>query len=533
LIEVNNSSPLAPQSTWLMRGTICVLAVALFAPSIAFEFSGWDDNDVLARNPRLLDPTIENLAFYWTHSQFDLYVPVTQTVWWMAALFARATDEDGATILRPGVFHSLNVLLHALAGLGCFELLRKLVKEPLMALAGAAIYVAHPLQVETVCWASATKDLLAGVFGIAALVVHTSDMPGRRRWWIATLLALAAMLSKPSAVTLPAIAILLDTGLRGVPLRAALLRCLPWIIVAIPVMVVAKLVQQGYPGTDYGPAARGSVVLFSLGFYLVKLVWPMSLAFDYGHTPAAVVERSSSLLHFAFLTAVSIVCAATWKRYRPLSIGLGIFFVAMLPVLGLLPFYFQIYSTVGDHYVYLGMLGAALIAASLPRKCFIILVGICIAAIVLSSQQARTWRSVESMARHNLTVNPGSWSSMNNLAPQLAKAGDISGAISLAERARALKDVEITRKTHADVLLARAEAEAANGDPAAAIATYHESLALNPRAGVAWTNLAATLAEAGRLEEALAAYEKAAEIDSTDFTARVGMRAVKDAMENR
>jgi hypothetical protein len=527
---VTESLSESPRTRWLFRATIFFVAVVVFAPSIGFEFSGWDEREVFVRNKRLLNPTLNSLRHYWFHEEFHLYVPVTQTAWWLTAQVARATNDAGETVLQPGYFRAANVLIHALAGLWCFELLRRLVRNPLMAMAGAVVYVAHPLQVESVCWAAATKDLLAGMFGLAALLAHNSQLPAKQRVALSTLLAAAAMLSKPSAVTLPAVALLIDVGLRGIALRRAIVPLLPWVSAAVPIIIIAKLVQPGHAGDSYTFFTRVSVTTYTIAFYLGKIVWPVNLAFDYGKTPALILKNASLAMNCAVVGATAVGCVALWKRFRACAMGLAIIFAAMTPVLGILPFDFQIYSAVGDHYMYLGMVGVAIIIAHLPRRMLGPVMMAAALCMTLSSMQISTWRTVETMARHNLKVNPQSWSSMNNLAPQLAARGELDEAMQLVTRARQMKDVEVTRNAFADVLVARAEAEAAAGNVEAAIATYRESLALNPKATVAWTNLAATLAENGRLAEALEAYQTAAMIDPKDAAAHAGLLAVRRAM---
>src|SRR6185503_10299612 len=90
---------------------------------------------------------------------------------------------------------------------------------------GAGLFALHPLQVESVAWASGLKDVLAGAFTLVALWLFLrftptlGETPGGRsaRTWdasalasplfvLATLAFVLAMLSKPSAVAAPALA---------------------------------------------------------------------------------------------------------------------------------------------------------------------------------------------------------------------------------------------------------------------------------------------------------------------------------------
>src|SRR5207248_6403289 len=93
----------------------------------------------------------------------------------------------------------------------------------------------------------------------------------------------------------------------------------------------------------------------ALGFYLWKLAWPLHLGVDYGRTPA--VALADPIVRLVWLIpAVLLATACWWWRRRrdaaPLA-SILLFIIGVGPVLGLVPFDFQVYSTVADHYVYL------------------------------------------------------------------------------------------------------------------------------------------------------------------------------------
>jgi len=89
----------------------------------------------------------------------------------------------------------------------------------------------HPLQVESVAWVSERKNLLCLFFillSVLSYLSYTSSVIERHRWiWITTcfLLFIFALMSKPMAVTLPIILLLLDLH----PLKEAFVHRLPGI----------------------------------------------------------------------------------------------------------------------------------------------------------------------------------------------------------------------------------------------------------------------------------------------------------------
>ncbi len=85
--------------------------------------------------------------------------------------------------------------------------------------AGAAVlfYAAHPLRVESVAWVTERRDVLSGLFGAAALLAYLSSVrPGAARIQRRGLYALSfaffllALLSKATVVPLPVVFLLLD-----------------------------------------------------------------------------------------------------------------------------------------------------------------------------------------------------------------------------------------------------------------------------------------------------------------------------------
>jgi tetratricopeptide (TPR) repeat protein len=106
-----------------------------------------------------------------------------------------------------------------------------------------------------------------------------------------------------------------------------------------------------------------------------------------------------------------------------------IFLLSVLPVLGLWPFAFQVYSTVADRYVYLAMLGPAL-AMAWFLKCYsghVSAIGASILIVawsVISFVQVGYWHDSQSFYRHAIAVNQQSQLAHNNLGVILMDLGD-------------------------------------------------------------------------------------------------------------
>ena len=88
----------------------------------------------------------------------------------------------------------------------------------------------------------------------------------------------------------------------------------------------------------------------ALAFYYGKLFWPVGLTIDYGRTPSRVLTGHILFGNLAVLSGLGIILWMVWRDYRGIALGAAIMLAGLLPVLGLVPFGFQEYSTVADHF---------------------------------------------------------------------------------------------------------------------------------------------------------------------------------------
>ena len=107
---------------------------------------------------------------------------------------------------------------------------------------------------------------------------------------------------------------------------------------------------------------RPLVATDAIGFYLAKLAVPLVLTPDYGRIPSVVCAWG--LANGALLLPVAAVVALVWLRSRVAWAAAAVFLAGLLPVLGLVPFGFQDISTVADRYIYLAMLGPAMLCVA-------------------------------------------------------------------------------------------------------------------------------------------------------------------------
>lgn len=572
----------APQSAtiearWWPLWSVVILAVgilAVYAQTLDHRFSTWDDPINVAENPHLNPATWESVARFWREPYANLYVPLTYTFWSAEAWLAETpATPQVPRHLSPWIFHAGNLLLHFVSVLGVWQILRLIVRTELPALAGALFYALHPLLVESVAWVTETKGLLAGALGWFAIWQHllavephaesnspTGEGPrpfaGRAiaRHSVAAVAFALALLAKPSAVSLPAMALVLDVLFLRVAVRRSLLSLAPWFLLAIG-SVVTTWWQQSGESLHFVPPPlwqRPFIAGDSLAFYLWKTVWPFGLGIDHGRSPTAVF--ASGIAYGAWLVPVALAVAIYWTRERTAWWGaLALFVLGILPVSGLIPFSYQDISTVADRYAYLAMLGPALAVAwflTSHRGAGWYLAFSCLAVLcaATSAWQASRWRDDQTLYAHSIDVNPTSYISHTLLGRtlQLQQKADVKrardnflAAIAIApERPRAYCDLgllehrlgrhdeslqQYQRAIEADPQFAEAHlgvglALAALERHTEAIVAYRRGLELEPQYAPGWLNLALSLRDAGQTQAAIDALRRAREL-APQFTA--------------
>src|SRR4029077_4277605 len=142
--------------------------------------------------------------------------------------------------LQPWAFHLTNVALHCLNASAVLGLLARIGVSREAALAGALLFAVHPLQTETVAWASETKDLLATLLSLVAIgeYVRFWEVRTRAAYLRAGVAFALALLAKPSAVVTPALVVVLARGVYGRGWRDGIRGLAPWFAAAAAWSVV-------------------------------------------------------------------------------------------------------------------------------------------------------------------------------------------------------------------------------------------------------------------------------------------------------
>lgn len=448
------------RKTLFALGALVALVGVVYGRTLGFGWVDLDDPKHIFENPLFQPPTWASLIEFWRRPFFGLYIPVTYTSWLAVAKLSYLSTNT----LSPAFFHVFNLGLHTVNGFLVFALLTLWGADRRAAWMGTAIYLVHPLQVETVAWISAGKDVLAATLGLATLVGAA-----RRKYGGAGVFFFLALLAKPSSVVLlPFVAIPIWLRERRLPGWLGF-----WALGTGAVTLVTHFCQEAIaPAATVSLWLRPVVALDAIGFYVQKSLVPWPLGVDYGRIPSSLNSGWFILLGVFTLFGIRMV------RDPRVRTGFYFFLLAGLPAYGLLSFQFQKFSTVADRYVSFALIGlGASTAAYFTRKRglpFVAGAAALCAASVLSLRQVDNWQDSVVLFRHALSVNPRSTLSHTNLAYALAVRGQYVQATEHLRRA-----VELD-PTSADLRVNYGSALVGEGQRDAARAEFSAALALDP-----------------------------------------------------
>jgi tetratricopeptide (TPR) repeat protein len=268
------------------------------------------------------------------------------------------------------------------------------------------------------------------------------------------------------------------------------------------------------------------VALDALAFYLYKTLFPIGLTLSYGRTPrAALATHGWAYWTWMLPAALALALAlAWWKSRGPFGlawvslIGFLFFCLGFLPVLGLVPFGYQILSTVGDRYAYLSLLGPAVIVSFVvsrvtrPKRLMLAAGGVmlCIVGLgVMSYRQGTYWQDTLTVAQRMLDVAPDNGMSQSTAGEAKMAAGDLEAAAVHLERALQLCEPSRVPDYSFELGLGRH----LQGRITEAAELYRKAIALNPFVPGAQNNLGVILMMQGNPAQAASYFQAAIRFD--------------------
>jgi len=502
-----------------------VIAVA-FRPVLNNTFLvNWDDDVNFLDNDGYRGIGWEQIRWAWSTDLLGVYQPLA---WLLLGM------EYVLWGLRPAGYFATSLTLHAANAIALYLLTTEVLRRSDLgrgwgyggAIPGAsalavAAFALHPLRVEVVAWASCQPYLPCALFSmLAALAYLRADelRGGNRAAWLAGcwLMALAALLCKAVAVSVPFALLILDYyplrrlgGWRDARTWRVLGEKVPFLAVACVFMrfaIDAKARGNALPGfTQYGLSERVAQSCYGPCFYAWKTLVPTDLTAYY-----PLPERIR-LWEMPYSACAVAVAAMTWgacrlrKRYPGLIAAWVGYLVILLPNSGLVRIGNQIAA---DRYCYVASfpiviagayaLGRFVLVGPLARKALVV------GAVVLTLLSGATWRQCQT------------WHDARTMWNRLLERGD-EAQVALAHNAlgqvlvregridEALPHFRAALRSfphYADAHNSFGHALDASGRSDEAMREYMQAVKIDPEHVDALSNLGGCLAGKGRLGEA-------------------------------
>ena len=526
---------------------LAAITLAAFAQTIRYDFVNFDD-DVYVYNAPAVQAglTIKGIALAFTSPHARNWHPLTTISHMLdCQLYG----------LKAGGHHATNVVLHTVAALLLFRVLRQMTGAVWKSAIVAALFAIHPLHVESVAWVSERKDVLSAVFFLAMLnaYVHYARAPSIARYVVVAVLLMGGLMSKPMLVSSPLILLLLDywplrrfeqpfstngkirTPGSGHQTRAIghlFLEKIPLLVLSAASCVITFILQKratgAIPPLPFLWRMQNAVATYVI--YVWKTFWPTDLAVFYPH-PNDTLAIWEILVAIGLLLAMTIA-AIVFRRKRPYLFTGWFWYVGMLlPVIGLVQVGEQGHA---DRYTYLPHIGLFVLAvwlvadvttASQRRSRVAVPAAVIIVVLALawaSFIQASYWRNSETLWTHALAVTSNNDVAHNNLGYLCVHRGELDKAISHFETALRIRSSKLDPHYSAGsafVQVNLADAMSRKGQPDEAIVHYDEAIRSQPNYADAYYNRGNSLFAEGRINEAMADWEKTLQIRPDDADA--------------
>ena len=498
------------------------------------DFINLDDNLYITDNPYIKKGwTTDNFLWAFTKVHAGHWHPMT----WLSHMLD--VELFG---LHPGRHHFVSLIFHIINSLLLFILFQKMTGEVWKSALIAGLFALHPLRVESIAWAAERKDVLSAFFFFLTIYtyLHYFEKIQFRRYLLTLLSFAMALMSKPMAVTLPFVLLLLDYWPLGRfqsgdqerrhPMIQLTLEKIPLFLFTFVMSIftfMSHLQSGAVTPFDKLPLSIriGNALIYYLR-YIWKMLCPNALAVFYPHPiHLPLWEVIGAIL---LIIIITIVVIAVRREHPYLAVGWFWYLGTLIPVIGLTQAGTQ---AMADRFTYIPMVGLSLmISFGIPnifmrwRFTRIILIpsGIFIFLIlaILSSIQVGRWQNSVTLFTHTLNVTSNNYLIHNNLGVTLMRQGKYPEALFHLKKA-----IEIKPK-YADAYHNLGTLLFLQGNGKEALNHFALALEYNPEKAETHSSIGGILAKQEKFKEALFHFSEAVRINKADGEAHYNLGTI-------
>jgi protein O-mannosyl-transferase len=425
---------------------LCLLLVAatlaVYNPVNRNAFVNFDDDQYITHNPHI----VAGLSWDTVKWAFSNYYEAN---WHPLTWLSHALDCQ-LFGLNPVGHHYMNVFLHAVNAMLLFWVLQSATGKTWPSWMVAALFALHPVNVESVAWASERKNVLSMMFLLLALAAYGwyARRPAAGRYATVGILFVCGLMAKPQVITLPFVLLLWDYWPLGRfessawPTGAvALIReKIPLFVLALVSAVITMRAQRAggaiHNFAAYSFRVRLENAIVAYARYIGKAFWPTGLSPLYPH-PLDLL-RTWQVIASVLLLGLITVLVIMNRRRGYLFTGWFWFVGTLVPMIGLIQVGEQ---AMADRYAYLPLVGLFLmvcwgVAEIAQRKKqstgWLALPAVAVLGMLgwFTYRQISYWRDSETLWSHALRVTcVRSYKAHFNLAMAYDQQGRFDEAI--------------------------------------------------------------------------------------------------------
>jgi protein O-mannosyl-transferase len=549
---------------YYLSAAVALTVLLAYLPALRNEFVNWDDDLYVYDNPQIRSLGAAFFRWAFTTTLMGNWNPLTwishaldYAVWGLNPLGHHLTSI---------VLHSMNAALVVVLAVKLLEIVveRSALNESVRFLDDRRVLIAagvtgllfgiHPVHVESVAWVSERKDLLCALFFLLSLIVYVKYFGGRQsaadgqtsgvrsqeskvkslqstRLYLLSLgFFVLALMSKPMAVTLPVVLLILDwyplggiTSLKT--LWAAGVEKLPFFALGLSSAVLTILAQRAEGAMTAMEVVpwpfRTLVATKSLVVYLGKMLLPVQLLPFYPYPKDVSLLSPEYLLAICLVIGVTAGCIILAGRQKLWLAAWGYYVVTLIPVVGIVQAGGQ---AMADRYTYLPSLGPFLIVgiaaaivsekAGKSKQKGLVAASYAAALVVLAVLfslaigQIAVWRTSMDLWNDVIKKEPEKAPlAYYNRGQVFMSTGSFDKAIEDYSRAVALNPF------YQEAFYNRGLALEKSGQPGRAAEDYERAILLNPSNYQALNNRGVLYGAAGSFEKAIEFFSRALAIN--------------------
>lgn len=494
---------------------VILFSFFLYANTINHDFTV-DDGTVIANNS-FTKKGIDGLKDIFTNSyragfwdrKEGLYRPLS------VAMFAVEYQIGNGSPL-PG--HIMNILFYVLTSIVVLSVLKRILQNyhPLIPIAAALLFVAHPIHTEVVANIKSRDELLSFFFGILALDLLFNYIDKNKIHWmlLSCLAFMLSLFSKESSVTWLGVYPLALWFLTDKKIMDIVKLSIPYLALFILFMLIRTSILGTITGEKevllinnslVGAPDKASQLATAFGIlarYIGILLIPASLVFDYSYNTIPNITFGNPLALLGVVTTIGGLIFAVRSLSKKSLVAFAIlFYLGSISILSNL--FLTLEATMGERFVYTASFGFCLLVALLLDKLFklseqknknisldsilkpnsttIILVVVILAFSARTYSRNGNWKDNITLLSHDVKISPES-----------ARIRYAYGSALLVEKA--LKEKDNNQKT---IYLDQAIEQLTKG------------VSLIPNYNDAWYNLGIAYKEKNDFKNAVYAFEQA------------------------